>query len=80
MIDPLTRLSELPSAEPTPERATRLRRRCREQLARQGRRPDRRTTEPSRPGGPPLWHAAIAGLCVAYMAEAVVLAVGVLAR
>lgn len=78
MIDPLTRLSELPSAEPSPERAARLRIRCRAQLAGQARRADRRTTRSRGLGAAPVWQTALASLCVMYVVEVIVLTAEVL--
>jgi len=70
MSDPLTRLADLPSAEPDPARAERIRARCRARLARQAPR----APAPRRaPGGAaiPLWQPLIVVLGVGYMAEVI---------
>ncbi len=78
MTDPLTQLSELRSAEPTPARAARIHRRCRAELARRPRQAHAGAARPGQVGGSRLWQTAVASLCVAYVVEVIVLAADVL--
>lgn len=78
MIDPLTRLADLPSTEPTLASAGRIRTRCRAELARHARPADLRATQLGHTGGSRLWTTAVAGLCVAYVVEVIALAAEVL--
>lgn len=78
MNDPLRGLADLRSAEPTAARADRTRRRCRAELTRRAERAVRAAAPSRRRAGAPLWQLALAGLCVAYVAEAVALTLGFL--
>lgn len=78
MIDPLTRLCDLRSAEPMPGRADRIRRRCRAELARQAPATESGVTQARRRAGARLWTTAAASLCVAYVVEVIALAAEVL--
>lgn len=78
MSDPLTALADLRSAAPRPERAGRIRTRCRAELARHAGATDSHTTQERRRGGSRLWHTAAASLCVAYVVEVIALAAEVL--
>ena len=78
MIDPLTRLTDLPSAEPTQARAARIRRRCRAELARRSRQALLSEARPDRVVGARLWVAAVTSLCVTYVVDVIVVAAEIL--
>lgn len=78
MTDPLTGLATLRSTEPSAARAARIRQRCHAELAHRSRRPAPRPALAGRRGASPLWLTLVAGLCAVYLAEVVVLAVGIL--
>jgi len=75
MSDPLTRLAELPSAEPDSARAERIRVRCRTRL---GQRAPRAPASRARGGvAVRVWQTVIVVLGVGYMTEVVVQALRV---
>jgi hypothetical protein len=80
MSEPLIRLlAELPSAEPDPTRAERIRMGCRARLARQTRASALRSPAP-RGRTVQVWQPLIVVLGVAYLTEVIVQALGVYAR
>jgi hypothetical protein len=83
MVEPMSRLSDLPTAEPTAACRERIRQRCRAQLATRRRREasPRPAAAPAREGGVlRLWPPAIALLALAYFAEVMGLAYGMYVR
>jgi hypothetical protein len=78
MSDPLTRLAELPSAEPDSARAERIRVRCRTRL---GQQAPRAPASRARGGvAARVWQTLIVVLGVGYMTEVVVQALRVYGR
>ncbi len=77
MSEPLTRLSELPSAAPDPVRAERVRVRCRARLAGQAARPP--ASRRAVPGNKTVrvWQPLVVALGVGYLTEVVIQALRV---
>ncbi len=77
MSEPLTRLADLPSAEPDPARTERVRMRCRTRLGQQV--PRASATRGVGPGGVAgrIWQPAVVVLGVGYMTEVVIQALRV---
>lgn len=77
MSEPLTRLVELPSAEPDPTRANRIRVRCRTRLGQQT--PGASASRGVGPGGRAerIWQPAVVVLGVGYLTEVVIQALRV---
>jgi hypothetical protein len=83
MSDPLmSLLAALPAAEPDPARSARTKEQCRARLERAALRARGVTLDAERPRARSdrLWPAAIAALSAAYLADAIVLALGLYGR
>jgi hypothetical protein len=77
MSEPLTRLADLPSAEPDSARAERIRVRCRTRLGRQAQRASASRGAASGGGTVPIWQPLMVILGVGYMTEVVIQALRV---
>ena len=77
MSEPLTRLAELPSAEPDPARAQRVKLRCRTRLGQQA--PRASASRGIDPGGGTgrIWQPVVVLLGVGYLTEVVIQALRV---
>jgi hypothetical protein len=72
----MQRLAELPAADPDPERAEQIKRRCRAQLSRQARRASAAPTLTPRRKIAAAWQPLLAVLGVAYLTVAIFIALG----
>lgn len=77
MFEPMIRLSELPSAEPDPARAERLRVRCRARLGQQTPQALATRDVGAAGGAGRIWQPLVVVLGVGYMTEVVIQALGV---
>lgn len=82
MVEPMIRLSNLPTAEPSAARSDRIRRTCRAQLARRAARvaPSAASAPRRRRGLVRLWQPTLALLALAYLAEVLGLALAMYRR
>lgn len=79
MAEPLMDLlASLPEAAPSPERAARVRRRCRTRLERRARPGSTRPRSAASWPAVQAWRPLVAALGLAYVADVIVTAVGVL--